>query len=265
MSLLQLLLLAIVQGLTEFIPVSSSAHLILLPALIEGFQDQGRAIDVAAHVGSLFAVLIYFRSETGRLFTGGLDTVRMRDTGDRHLFLTIALATIPLVLFGAVLELTGLADGLRDPRVLATTSIVFGILLWIADRRPTVHDEMPSRWRVVAAIAVAQAIAVIPGTSRSGITITAARWFGYSREQSARFSMLLAVPAIAASGAFATYKLFKDGHQGEWTAALIVAVFSFLSAWLAIILFMKMTRTVSMTPFVIYRIALGIFLFILFT
>lgn len=264
MPLFHLVILAVVQGLTEFIPVSSSAHLILAPAVL-GWEDQGRAIDVAAHVGSLGAVLVYFYRETGRLFRGGLDTITVRDTGDRHLFLTLAIATIPLVLVGAGLAVTGIADRMRDPLVIAAASIGFGILLWWADRKAEARDAMPTRWGPVLTIGAAQALATIPGTSRSGITITAARWLGFDRESAARFSMLLAIPAILASGAYEAVGLVQDGTEAAFLPVAVVAGFSFVAALLAIAIFLRLTRTMSFMPFVLYRIALGVLLFAIFS
>lgn len=264
MALFHLVILAIVQGLTEFIPVSSSAHLILAPVLF-GWDDQGRAIDVAAHVGSLLAVLLYFRAETARLFQGGIDTLRFRRTDDQTLFLSLAVATVPLVLVGLGLAATGLADAMRDPRVIAAASIVFGIVLWLADRRPTVIEELPRTWRAILTIGAAQALATIPGTSRSGITITAARWLGFNRESAARFSMLLAIPAIMASGAYEAAGLIREGTDAALMPVAVVAGFSFAAALLAIDIFLKLTRRTSFTPFVLYRIALGIVLFAIFS
>lgn len=264
MPIIHLIVLAIVQGITEFLPVSSSAHLILAPVVL-GWEDQGRAIDVAAHVGSLGAVLLYFRVETGNLFLGGLDTLRFRATENRDLFLTLAVATVPLVVIGALFAITGIADALRSPLVIAGASIGFGILLWIADRRLAKVDTMPTGWGPIFAISMAQALAIIPGTSRSGITITAARWLGYGREAAARFSMLLAIPAIMATGAYETVGLIKEGEMGALTPALIVAVFSFLAAYGTINVFLRLAGKMSFTPFVLYRIALGILLFAIFS
>lgn len=269
MPILQLIVLAIVQGLTEFIPVSSSAHLILVPQLIEGWADQGRGIDVAAHVGSLGAVLIYFRQETGSLVKGGVDTLRFHPSEDRRLFLFIAAATLPLVMMGlalAKIDVAGLslADHLRSPFVIAAASIFFGIILWLSDRRPTSTEEMPSTWKAVMTVGFAQALATIPGTSRSGITMTAARFMGYSREYAAKFSMLLAIPAILASGAYEGLGMLEEGSGTTLTAALATVALSFLTAWAAIAVFMKMTRRMDFTPFVIYRIALGVALIVIF-
>lgn len=264
MPIFHLIILAIVQGITEFLPVSSSAHLILAPVVL-GWEDQGRAIDVAAHIGSLGAVILYFWADVRRLFFGGLDTLQFKDTENRHLFLTIAIATVPLVLFGAVLALTGLADLMRDPQVIAASSIVFGIVLWIADRRPEIVDEDPKTWRAIMTIGAAQALAVIPGTSRSGITVTAARWLGFTRESAARFSMLLAIPAILASGAYEAVALMQDGGEVPLMPIALVAVFSFAAAYLAIVIFLRLASRMNFTPFVIYRIALGVLLFAIFS
>ncbi len=264
-TIIQLVILAIVQGLTEFIPVSSSAHLILAPLMVEGWADQGRAIDVAAHVGSLGAVMLYFRKETLGLMQGGVDTVLRRQTENGKLFFLIAIATVPLVVFGGILAASGLADAMRDPRVIGATSIIFGVLLWVADRKPVATEEAPTGWRKVLFIGGAQALAAIPGTSRSGATITAARWLGFTREQSARFSMLLAIPAIAASGLYEGLKMVSEGAEATMGPALIVATFSFFAALLSIDVFLKLTRRLSFTPFVIYRIILGVFLLILFS
>ncbi|WP_370338077.1 undecaprenyl-diphosphate phosphatase [Parvularcula marina] len=260
MLIIHLIILAIVQGLTEFIPVSSSAHLILAPVIL-GWEDQGTAIDIAAHIGSLGAVLIYFRQETAMLFRGGIDTLTIKASDDRKLFLFLAVGTIPLVLTGVVLALTGASDVLRDPKIIAAASIIFGIVLYIADRRPTENDKLPSTWKSVMTIGLAQAIATIPGTSRSGITITAARWLGFTREAAARFSMLMAIPAIIASGAYIGVDFIKEGGTAELMPMFVVALFSFVAAYLAIVLFLRFAQKISFTPFVIYRIALGLLIF----
>ncbi|NHK29483.1 undecaprenyl-diphosphate phosphatase [Parvularcula flava] len=257
MPILQLIILAIIQGLTEFIPVSSSAHLVLAHYLVPGWQDQGPLIDIAAHVGTLGAVMIYFRKETGQLVTGGIDTLRFRDSQERTLFLLLALATIPLVIAGGLLFVLDATWLLRDPLIIGMAFIGFGILLWIADRpKPEPADNTLSIRKVVL-IGLAQALAVIPGASRSGVTITAARFLGMSRPEAARFSMLLSIPAILISGAV----VFLDILGGEATAtatdAVIVVILSFLAGYAAIYLFMKMTERMSFTPFVIYRLIVG--------
>ena len=262
MPLLQLALLALIQGLTEFIPVSSSAHLILPAQLIEGFEDQGTAIDVAAHVGSLGAVLLYFREEVGALVRGALDVPRRRPGADRTLFLALLTATVPFLVVAPAFALSDAAETLRSVEVIAWASIGFGVLLWLADRMPAPKHVLPERLGPALAIGAAQCLALIPGTSRSGITITAARALGFDRTQAARFSMLMSIPAIGASGAYLALDAAEEGVA--WAAAGVVAALSFVSAYAAIGLFLRLTRSASFTPFVAYRIALGVVLLAVF-
>lgn len=259
MTLIQLIVLAIIQGITEFLPISSSAHLILAPLAVKGWTDQGPLIDIAAHVGSLGAVLLYFRSETAMLFRGGIDTLRFRASDDRKLFLMIAAATVPTLALAAVFVLTGIADAMRSPYVIGATSIIFGVVLWFADRRPETQEGLARvTWRDALTIGVAQMIALVPGVSRSGITMTMARFLGWTRAESARFSMLLAIPTILALGFFAAIDIAKDGAGATISAAAIVGVLSFVCAFAAIAVLMKLTRTISFTPFVIYRVIFGV-------
>ncbi|MEO1252948.1 MAG: undecaprenyl-diphosphate phosphatase [Pseudomonadota bacterium] len=259
MPLLQLIVLAIIQGITEFLPISSSAHLILAPLAVEDWADQGPLIDIAAHLGSLGAVLIYFRRETAMLIQGGVDVLRWRDSADRRLFLFIACATIPLLALAAILVLSGASAHLRSPTVIGFASIIFGVILWHADRRAAaLTDISKMTWRDTMTIGAAQALALVPGVSRSGVTMTAARYLGWSREEAARYSMLLAIPAIGALGFFASIKILREGAGATMAAAGIVAGLSFLTAYIAIAFLMAWTRRMSFTPFVIYRIALGV-------
>ena len=262
MVLLQLALLALIQGLTEFIPVSSSAHLILPAQLIEGFEDQGTAVDVAAHVGSLGAVILYFRAEVARLFRGARDAVRRRPGEDRQLFWALVVATVPFLIVAPVVALSGRADELRSVTVIAYASIGFGVLLWVADRMPSRLHRLPTRLPPALLLGLSQCLALIPGTSRSGITITAARAMGYDRTDAARFSMLMSIPAIGASGVYLALDL---GTDTPWGAAAFVAGLSFVSAYAAIGLFLRLTRSASFTPFVVYRVALGVLLLQFFT
>lgn len=259
MPLVQLIVLAIVQGITEFLPISSSAHLILAPMLVGGWSDQGPLIDVASHVGSLMAVLIYFRAETAMLVRGGLDAVTFRDTIDRRLFLQIAAASLPIVLVGGVVAVTGVIDHLRSPYVIGAASIVFGALLWHGDRAPTSREGLERvTWREAVTIGMSQLASIIPGASRSGVTMTAARYLGWSRAEAARFSMLLAIPTILAVGGFAGLELATQGTNEDIRAAAVVFALSFLVAWAVIALFMRYTQRMSFTPFVIYRIVMGV-------
>lgn len=261
MTIFQLIVLAIIQGITEFLPISSSAHLILAPLAVDGWQDQGPLIDIAAHVGSLIAVLFYFRTETGMLFRGGIDVLRFQKSRDRALFLYIAGATIPILIVAAVIVSLDLTTIMRSPYVIGATSIVFGVLLWHADRAPASEAGLERiGWKEALVIGGAQALAVVPGVSRSGVTMTAARYLGWSRPEAARFSMLLAIPTISAFGLFAGFELIEEGARASLSSAAIVAVLSFVSAYAAIAVFMKLTQLISFTPFVIYRVVLGVLL-----
>jgi len=263
MPLIQLIVLAIIQGITEFLPVSSSAHLILAPLIVKGWSDQGALIDVAAHVGTLFAVIAYFREETTTLFRGGIDALQRRPTDDRRLFLMILIATLPILAVGSVVALAGWLDALRSPTVIGWAFILFGVLLWHGDRRPEAKTELKAmEWRDALVIGAVQVLAIIPGSSRSGVTMTAARYLGWSRTEAARFSMLVAIPTIGASGLYAGASLAAGGAQESAAAALIVAVLSFLTALGAIAVFMRMTRVMSFTPFVIYRLIVGVMLLV---
>ncbi len=263
MPLVQLIVLAIIQGITEFLPISSSAHLILAPLAVENWADQGPLIDIAAHVGSLFAVLAYFRDETTMLFRGGVDALRFRESSDRSLFLYIAGATIPILIAAGIVVSLDVMQMLRSPTVIGAASIIFGMLLWHADRAPSVKEGLDRiTWRETLTIGAAQMLAIIPGVSRSGVTMTAGRYLGWTRTEAARFSMLLAIPTISAFGAFAGLELVQDGAQASLSAAGIVAVLSFATAFAAIAVFMRLTHKMSFTPFVVYRVILGIILLI---
>ena len=261
MSLLHLLILALIQGITEFLPVSSSGHLILLPNLM-GTEDQGQIIDVAVHVGTLGAVILYFwrdvklgLSGLPRLLTGKIDT-----PGSKLAFLLI-IATIPVILFGLVLELTGIYDHLRSIAVIGWTMLIFGIVLYWADQKGP-QDKGSDDWTTRDAIVMGlwQAIALIPGTSRSGITITAGRYLGYDRESAARLAMLMSIPTIIASGVFASAEVIATADADAARDGAIAAGFAFLAALAALVLMFKLLRSVSFTPYVIYRVALGLIL-----
>ncbi len=279
MPFIQLIILALIQGITEFLPISSSAHLIVAPILVDGWADQGPILDVAAHVGSLFAVLLYFRSDSARLIRGGVNTLFHKTQGsageDRKLFLFMLAASIPFLIVGAIVALSGLIDNLRSAMVIGISSIVFGTLLWHGDRprgqQAPIDTESPSSlpsvetltWRHAMMIGFAQILAIIPGASRSGVTMTAARYLGWSRPEAARFSMLLAIPTIAALGLLAGLDMFTGQvATADPISASIVAVLSFLAAYIAINVLMKLIQSMSFTPFVIYRLVFGVFLII---
>lgn len=258
MNSLHLFLLALVQGITEFLPVSSSGHLILLPRLL-AVEDQGLMLDVAVHIGTLGAVMLYFWRDMLRLMVGLGHVLSGRlSSPQARLFLLLGFATIPVVLAGLALKMAGVMDGLRGLKVIGWAMLGFGIVLYIADRKgPETKQTGHWNWRDALLMGLAQAIALIPGTSRSGITITAARGLGYTRREAARLSMLMSVPTILASGAL----LGKDVLEaGDWTLlreAGMAAALAFAAALLALTLMMRLLKSTSYTPYVIYRIGLG--------
>ncbi|MEM7568850.1 MAG: undecaprenyl-diphosphate phosphatase [Pseudomonadota bacterium] len=260
MSLLQLTILALVQGITEFLPISSSGHLILVPQLTS-WEDQGLAMDIAVHVGTLGAVMLYFRRDVGALARGGAATIGLaKAPEDKRLFWLLVLATIPVVLAGLALKVLGLDEGLRDPIIIALASIGFGIALYGADmlaaRTRTLADL---GWPQAALIGLAQVLALIPGASRAGTTMTAARALGFKRPEAARFSMLMSIPTIAAAGLLLGLDVMETGTAITADMA-IAAALAFVSALVAIHFLMRWLESASMTLFVIYRVALGVFL-----
>jgi undecaprenyl-diphosphatase len=257
MDLIQIIALALLQGLTEFLPISSSAHLILLP-ILANWQDQGLAFDVAVHVGTLTAVVLYFRHTIRTLVSDWLQSVLQRQAvGDSRLAWAVIFGTIPVGLAGLLFN--GLVEtALRNPLVIAATTIVFGLLLGWADwRGQQQRNEHQLRWQDILFIGVAQAIALIPGTSRSGITITAGLMLGLTRNAAARFSFLLSIPVIFLAGGLKTLELVQSNLAANWFALISGAVFSAASAYICIFLFLKMLERIGMWPFVIYRLLLG--------
>ncbi|MDC0737798.1 undecaprenyl-diphosphate phosphatase [Cognatishimia sp. SS12] len=258
MTLYHLILLALIQGITEFLPISSSGHLILLPAAI-GTEDQGQFLDVAVHIGTLGAVVLFFWRDV-RLGLIGLPKLARGDTQDpgARLALLLMIATIPVVLFGVFLAASGLNDQLRSIKTIGWTMLGFGLLLWWMDRRGGLQKDMAD-WTLKDAILLGlwQAIALIPGTSRSGITITGARALGYDRESAARIAMLMSIPAILASGGYLLLDTGFDLTARQALDAAIAVALSFGAALLALKFMMMLLRTVSFTPYVIYRVILG--------
>lgn len=260
MTWFHLIVLALIQGLTEFLPISSSAHLILPSKLLE-WPDQGPLIDVMAHFGSLFAVLLYFRRDVADILRGCVDLLRRKLNTQSALALNLILSTPPALLAGFILASTGADDAMRLLPVIAATTIVFGVLLWLSDVKAKSDKSVAElTWRGAVILGLAQSLALIPGTSRSGITMTAARTLGLSREASARFSMLMSLPIIGAGGLYATLKLFTaDAAEQTATLAngLVVAGLSFVTAYACIALFMKWVGRIGFFPFMIYRLILG--------
>jgi undecaprenyl-diphosphatase len=256
----QIIILAIVQGLTEFLPVSSSAHLILVPMLVQ-WPDQGLVFDVAVHVGSLIAVLIYFRIEViDMLVAWTRSLVGAGVTSNSRLGWWVILSTVPAVIVGFLCK-DFIESDLRSPWVIAITTIVFGLLLWFADtRKLKQRSEYELKLPDVVTIGLFQAIALIPGTSRSGITMTAGLLLGMTRQAAARFSFLLSIPLILASGVLQTTALTQSVQAIDWFALSLAIILSAISAGLCIHLFLRLIEKVGMMPFVIYRLLLGVVL-----
>ena len=257
MPLSLILLIAAVQGITEFLPVSSSGHLVLVPVMTDQAY-QGQSIDVAAHVGTLIAVCIYLRRDVISIITAMLGFGDSRQmTNNRRLGLMIAAATLPVVIVGFVLNYAAW-HWLTLVTTLAWANLVFAVLLWAADRfGQDVFRLTDMRWSAALAIGLMQVCALIPGASRSGVTMTAARFFGYDRLAAARFSLLLSLPAIAGAGLLKTIDLVGLGDMRLGLDAALVALLSALFALLAVRLMMSWLAKASFAVFVVYRLALG--------
>ena len=257
MTLLEIIILAIIQGVTEFLPISSSAHL-LLPAELLGWVSQGLAFDVAVHVGSLLAVIIYMRNEIANMTVGFFKHgFTSEQSAESRLAWSVVIATLPVVVCGFLLK-DWIELNARTALVMAATTIGFGLLLWYADataKRSRALVTMGMSNALV--IGLAQVLALIPGTSRSGITMTASLMLGFDRESAARFSFLLSIPAILGAGLFSVVDLIQQTEPVDWMALLYGAAFSFVSAYACIYLFLSWISRIGMLPFVIYRLTLG--------
>ena len=260
MSLIQIIVLALIQGLTEFLPVSSSAHLILGSKAF-GWPDQGLVFDVATHLGTLVAVFIYFRQDLLdmlKAWTGPV--VTDSDRQHRAMGLYLVLASIPALLVGALAH-DAVEFYLRDVRIIAWTTIIFGLLLWLVDARSsrTRSLDQITIWGALL-IGLAQALALIPGVSRSGVTITAGRFLGFSADAAARFSFLLAIPIIGAAGSYGILRVIMGNASIDWLQFVLAMLFSALAGWVCIAAFLALLKRVGLLPFVLYRLLLGLLL-----
>lgn len=272
MDIFHAVVLAVVQGLTEFLPISSSAHLILAPKLL-GWQDQGLAFDVAVHLGTLLAVVIYMRREITPLFSDWIQSISQRKhAGDSRLAWGIIIGTAPAGIAGLIFK-DYVEIYLRSPLVIAGATILFALVLWWYDRPESLKGAAEEKARInehelsvsgFLIIGCAQALALIPGTSRSGITITAALALGLSRTAAARTSFLFSIPIILAAGGLKTKDLVQQATPVDWLALNIGTLVSFISAYACIHFFLKLLEKTSMLPFIIYRLLLGIFLLVIF-
>ena len=259
MDWMQIIVLGLVQGLTEFLPVSSSAHLVLA-ALIMGWQDQGLLMDVAAHAGSLLAVLIYFRTQLFDMQNALFNSQAENRRQTLRLMAGIIIATIPIIVSGLIFA-DHIEKYTRSGQVIALTTIAFALLLGCADRiARQSHDEYALAWRAVIFIGCAQAFALIPGASRAGVTMTAALMMGLTKVAAARFSFLLSIPAILAAVGYKSMQLFGTPLSVNVTALLTIFILSGMVAYLCIDAFIRFVSIVGMMPFVIYRIILGVLL-----
>lgn len=264
MEWLQLLVLALIQGLTEFLPVSSSAHLIL-PSQLFGWQDQGLAFDVAVHLGTLLAVLWYYRERLLHMTAGTWQGLRQRQLNDDlRLVLLLGWATLPAVIFGFLFH--GLIETYsRSVLVIGTTTLLFGSLLWFADARGARRLPLAAVGIGIATlVGLAQALALIPGTSRSGVTITAALLLGLKREDAADFSFLLSIPVILGALVLMVGDVSLEEQLYSPIQLLLACLVAALVAYLTIRFFIALLNRVGMLPFVIYRLLLGSMLLLFF-
>ena len=260
---LALVLLALLQGFTEFLPISSSGHLLLAEQGL-GLAGQGLVMEVAVHMGTLAAVLWYFRRECWGMGLSVLDFRNEQRQSDRRLFCLLCLATIPVCVVG-LLAHDWIASALQQTVVMGWATLLFGIVLGVADRmghRQRTMDQLG--WRDALLIGFAQVLALIPGTSRSGITLTAGLFAGLGREAAARFSFLLSIPTIIAAGALESIKLFGGEEAVAWGGLLLAATISAVIAVLTIHFFLRWLERIGLMPFVIYRVILGALILVLF-
>jgi len=270
MSVLEALLLGIVQGLTEFLPISSSGHLIIVPWLqdytfLEHNESFNKTFDVALHAGTLVAAISYFRREIVRFTLAFLHSVRRRAvyTVDERIAMAIAIGTIPAVLAGGIGS-SFIEDHLGEPWMIGIQLILFGALLGWADRLPQSRGFDSVNLGDGLKIGLAQVLALAPGTSRSGITITAARYLGFDRDTAARVSFLLLIPAVAGATVFSAYKAITDGLPDGVAGPIIVGtISSAISGYFAIAWLLRLLRTHSYRPFVLYRYFAGAFILLL--
>jgi undecaprenyl-diphosphatase len=256
MTLIQVIVLSLIQGLTEFLPISSSAHLIL-GSKVFSWPDQGLVFDVATHFGTLLAVLVYFRRDLWEMLTPWFGAREVNEDS-RKLGQVLLVASIPAILAGALLH-GWVESALRDVRVIAYSTIGFGLLLWLADARFARTRRLADmNMKSGILIGLAQMLALIPGTSRSGITMTMGRMLGFNADTAARFSFLLSIPVIAAAGGYGLLRMLTHDTSIDWFQFSLAVGISALAGWLCIAAFLALLQRIGLVPFVIYRLALGI-------
>ncbi|MFN3700573.1 MAG: undecaprenyl-diphosphate phosphatase [Alphaproteobacteria bacterium] len=278
MPLLVILVLAIVQGITEFLPISSSGHLVLVHSYFDiasGSENMWRdqlLLDIAVHIGTLISVIVYFRKDVLSMIRAGLNLLNKTrgkslnnvqsetERADSNLMMMVIIASVPILAFGFIIHLLEL-PWLRKVEIVAWTTLIFGLLLGIADRRPVKFQSISALTIPHALfIGMMQALSLIPGTSRSGITMTAARFLGYGRTQAAHFSLLLAIVATSAVGFLGLYELYKTGDFSFGIDFFLAVTLSFIVGWVSIRFLMTWLERCTFMPFVVYRIILGLVL-----
>lgn len=257
MPILHIAILALIQGVTEFLPISSSGHLVLVPVLA-GWPDQGLTIDVAVHVGTLGAVLLYFWRDLGLMAHGTVQVARGgRANPGAKLFFLLVAASVPVVVAGFLVNRYW-PNGFRSVEVIGWTTLGFGIVLWLTDRMGMTMRRIDHLgWSDALVIGLAQTLALVPGTSRAGITMSAARLLGMERTDAARFSMLLSIPTILGAGVLKGIDLYGTNDPVLTANAFIAASLAFITALVAIAILMAWLKRATFTPFVVYRVILG--------
>lgn len=259
MPIEQIIVLALIQGITEFLPISSSGHLILVPVFF-GWADQGLIVDVMVHLGSLLAIIVYFWRDVLALIGGVANLLRGRTTREGWLAVYIVLATIPAVLFGLYAKKSGLTESVRGPTIVAWNAIIFGLIMLVADWfSPALKRIEQMTLGSALIVGIAQALALFPGVSRSGITITTARALQFTRPEAARFSFLLGIPAIFGAGVLVLSDAIRSGEPITHDAVLTGGL-TFFTSIATIAFLMAVLRKISLWPFVAYRVLLGIVL-----
>jgi len=261
MDFIQTIVLSLVQGLSEFLPISSSAHLILVPKLSD-WPDQGLAFDVVVHMGTLSAIVFYYRAIIKTLINDFFySVVKIQTVGQSKLAWGVLLGTIPVGLAGLLFK-DFIEVNLRSTEVIAYSTLVFGLLLgfasWINTRNQSSRVELS--WQDIGFVGLMQALALIPGTSRSGITITAGLLIGLSKNTSTQFAFLLSIPVITLSALLMLLDLYQQPQVADWPMLLIGFLVSAISAYFTVVFFIKLLDTIGLMPFVVYRIILGVLL-----
>ena len=248
LSSIEILILALIQGISEYLPVSSAAHLVLVSKYY-AFRNQNLLIDICLHLGSLIAIIVYFRNDLFHFIK------------NRNFLIKILIGTIPIIPVGYILYQTGLINNLRSLEVIGWMSLIFGILLYISDKfkiTKKIDTEFTSKSAII--IGLFQVIALIPGVSRSGITITSGRLLGFNRFDSAKISFFLSIPTLGAASLLGIYNIYKEGNAELNFLAIIAVIFSFIFSYFTIVLFLNFIKKFSLNVFVIYRIILSLFI-----